>query len=123
MTGAPRPPLSVTADVHGDRLTLVLRGDLDRDSAGDFLASATRGLADRPGLRELHLDCTRVGAFDATALSALLMLRRRTAAEGVRLHLDAPPEAVRRLLETTGTLEHLTADPAGPCGDGSAGHP
>ena len=66
------------------------------------------------GLRDLHVDFTGLDCIDSMGLSTLLMIRRRTDAAGVRLHLDERPSGLERLLEITGTLDHLTA----PCESG-----
>ncbi|MEW1910011.1 STAS domain-containing protein [Kitasatospora sp. NPDC085895] len=114
MTDQTVPPFVLTAArTAAGTLTLVLCGDLDYDSSDDFLKSAAGHLEALPGLRHLHLDCTRVTGFDSTALSALLMLHRRTAAVGTQLHLDHRPPGMQRVLEITGTLGHLTGRPAG----------
>ena len=65
-------------------------------------------LTDRPGLRELRIDCAGIGYCDSYGLSSLLMIRRRTRAAGVELHLDNRVGALERLLRVTNTLEHLT---------------
>lgn len=89
-----------------------LSGDLDHDSADRLLDLVTERLAD-PAVRDLHLDCARLGTIDSLGLSILIMVRRCTAAGGVRLHLDGRTAGLNRLLETTGTLVHLTADAPG----------
>jgi hypothetical protein len=43
--------------------------------------------------------------------AGVLMLRRRTQAAGVRLHLDNRKPPFERLLEVTATLTHLTQPP------------
>ncbi|MEU0039362.1 MULTISPECIES: hypothetical protein [unclassified Streptomyces] len=49
--------------------------------------------------------------------STLLMIRRLADLAGVRLHRDERPLALERLLDSTGTLHHLTA----PRAEGSGG--
>ncbi|MEU5208999.1 STAS domain-containing protein [Streptomyces sp. NPDC020742] len=87
-------------------------GDLDYDTADDLLDLAVRQLSVQPALRDLHLDCARLTVCDSSGLSALLAIRRRTGAAGIRLHLDHRPRILERLLTVTGTLAHLTAPPA-----------
>lgn len=98
-----------------DSLRIEVHGDLDYDSAGLLLTEVTAQLAARPALMDLHLHCARLGTVDSTGLSVLLMIGRRTSAAGVRLHLDARPAKLDRLLRLTGTLDHLTA----PAPDGA----
>ncbi|MET8038812.1 STAS domain-containing protein [Streptomyces sp. NPDC005345] len=103
-----------------------LDGFLDYDSADHFLAQTTQPLAAIPGLRHLHLDCGALSGVDSMGLAMLLMLHRRTVAAGVSLHLYNRTPALDRLLDITGTRDHLTpgrtaaesprheAEPAGP---------
>lgn len=117
MTAMPSGPLRLTyADADADAddtVRIELRGDLDHHCADLLLDAVTRLLAGRPRPRDLHLDCSGLAATDSSGLSALLMVRRHTDAAGVRLHLDGRPAHLDRLLELTGTLEHLTAPDAG----------
>ncbi|MCX5205177.1 STAS domain-containing protein [Streptomyces sp. NBC_00237] len=102
-------PLHVQAVPRDDgTVRLELHGDLDYDHADRLLTAVREQLADRPGLRELRLDCADVAAVDSMGLSVLLMVHRATAAAGARLHLDARTPALERLLQITGTLEHFT---------------
>lgn len=117
-TAAPGPgPLQVTQAETADTVCIGLIGELDHSRAHLLLDTATRVLADRPDLRELRLKCAGITGVDPMGLSTLLMVRRRTDAAGIRLHLDDRPARLDRLMELTGTLEHLTdtaadADPA-----------
>ncbi|MGW3819705.1 STAS domain-containing protein [Streptomyces sp. NPDC005046] len=96
-----------TADGSGDEVHLELHGFLDYDIADHFLSIATEQLAESPGLRALHVDCAGLGGIDSTGLAMLLMLYRRTSAAQVMLFLDNRPPALERMLDITGTLEHL----------------
>ncbi|MFF3014947.1 STAS domain-containing protein [Streptomyces sp. NPDC057939] len=113
MTSTPSNGLHLTYfDAH-DTVRIELRGDLDRHCS-DVLLDAVGGvLAKSVGLRGLRLDCTNLATVDATGLSTLLMIRRRTDAAGARLHLDHRPARLERMLKVTGTLDHLTAPEAG----------
>ncbi|MFG3442626.1 STAS domain-containing protein [Nonomuraea sp. NPDC047897] len=81
----------------------------------DTLGSSVQ---DTRGLRELRLDCAGLGLCDSSGLAALLVIRRRASEAGVRLRLDHRGAALDRLLDLTGTLEHLTGEPAPPSGRG-----
>lgn len=109
MTTRPDHHLQPTTVDSQDSLRIEVRGDLDYASADLLVAEVTAGLSGQPALTDLHLSCAGLGAVDSMGLSALLMIRRRTTAAGVRLHLDDRPANLNRLLELTGTLEHLTA--------------
>ncbi|MGW3661917.1 STAS domain-containing protein [Streptomyces sp. NPDC005141] len=104
-----------------DVVHLEVHGFLDYDSAEQFLAGATRQLAGNPGLRALHLDCTGLDGIDSMGLAMLLMLHRRTTSAHVVLHLDGRPPALERMLDITGTLDHLV--PGGATGTGGHAEP
>ncbi|MEU5401019.1 STAS domain-containing protein [Streptomyces sp. NPDC005963] len=86
---------------------LEMHGYLDYETSEDFLATATKHLADTPGLRALHLNCGGLEGIDSMGLAMLLMLHRRTTAARVTLHLDQRTQALDRMLTVTGTMEHL----------------
>ncbi|MGY5036621.1 STAS domain-containing protein [Streptomyces sp. 900116325] len=111
MTTPPPDGLRLTTVDTEDRVRIELDGDLDHYTADLLVNEATAQLSARPGLRNLHLHCGGLGVIDSTGLSALLMINRRTAAVGVRLHLEDRPANLDRLLHLTGTLDHLTAPP------------
>ncbi|MFD4576467.1 STAS domain-containing protein [Streptomyces sp. NPDC058417] len=104
-----------TSAVSTGALTVAVSGELDFDTGDTFLAVLTSTLdahAREHGgtLRNLHLDCAALDVIDSLGLSMLLMLRRRTFAAGVTLHLDNRPVCLARMLEVTGTAAYLTED-------------
>ncbi|MFD3647723.1 STAS domain-containing protein [Streptomyces cyaneofuscatus] len=103
--------LQLTTVYTQDSVRIELHGDLEYDNADRLVREATAQLAARPALTDLHLHCADLGAVDSMGLSALLMIGRRTAEAGVRLHLDDRPAKLDRLLDLTGTLDHFTAPP------------
>jgi anti-anti-sigma regulatory factor len=125
-------PLTLTTTSPGPHaVSIGVRGDLDHATADELLEAATAVLAagradsgesadsgpgDATGLRDLRLDCSGLGLCDSSGLAALLVIRRRAGAAGVRLHLDHRGTGLDRLLDLTGTLEHLTGEPASPPG-------
>lgn len=110
MTTHPHQLRLTTLDTQ-DSVRIELHGDLDHDSADHLVDEVTAQLSARPGRTDLHLHCAELGTVDSMGLCALLMISRRTAAAGVRLHLDERPAKLDRLLDLTGTLDHLTAPP------------
>ncbi|MFJ9112269.1 STAS domain-containing protein [Streptomyces sp. NPDC102283] len=112
MTTHPQHLRLTTLDTEGS-VRIEVHGDLDYDSAGLLLDEVTAQLAARPALTDLRLHCAELGTVDSTGLSALLMISRRTSGAGVRLHLDARPAKLDRLLQLTGTLDHFTAPAPG----------
>ncbi|MFJ3439504.1 STAS domain-containing protein [Streptomyces cyaneofuscatus] len=110
MTTHPHQMCLTTLDTQ-DSIRIEVHGDLDYDTADLLVNEVTAQLTDRPGLTDLHLHCAELGAVDSMGLCALLMIGRRAAEAGVRLHLDARSAKLDRLLDLTGTLDHLTAPP------------
>ncbi|MFD3922459.1 STAS domain-containing protein [Streptomyces sp. NPDC058595] len=114
MTTIPPAGLLLTVsptDEHTVRIDVA--GDLDYDSARRLLEEAERQLSLHPRMRELRLDCSRLVICDSMGLAILLAVRRATGAAGVRLFLDGRSASLERILRVTGTLDHLTAAPAG----------
>ncbi|MFF8939656.1 STAS domain-containing protein [Streptomyces paradoxus] len=87
---------------------LALTGDLDYDTCGELLQRVRTALEEGAGAGELHLDCAALGTVDSMGLSTLLQIHRSACREGIAFHLDDIGPALRRLLELTGTYEHLT---------------
>ncbi|MFE4860509.1 STAS domain-containing protein [Streptomyces sp. NPDC056670] len=111
MSSFPSSHLRLTAVDTETTVRIDLRGDLDYDNADLLLDAATAKLAAHPRLSDLHLGCAGLGSIDSTGLSVLLMIRRRTDAAKVLLHLEDRTPALDRLLTITGSLEYLTALP------------
>ncbi|MEV0387069.1 STAS domain-containing protein [Nonomuraea sp. NPDC050643] len=104
---APLTLILVTPEPHV--LRIGVHGDLDHATAGELMDAASAALDG--DLRDLRLDCAGLGVCDSSGLSVLLMIRRRTSAAGIRLHLDRRPPSLDRLLDVSGTFEHLTGGP------------
>ncbi|MFE9560109.1 STAS domain-containing protein [Streptomyces sp. NPDC006487] len=113
MTFAPPNPLRLTYLDTDDTVRIELHGDFDYERADDLLNAVRQILADRTGLKELHLHCGNVTAVDSTGLSTLLMIRRHTDTAEVHLRIVDRPICLERILELTGTLNHLTAGHTG----------
>ncbi|MEU6213253.1 STAS domain-containing protein [Streptomyces sp. NPDC047023] len=113
MTRLPSAPLGLTYASSHEAVRVELSGDLDHRHADRLVEAVDRLLAAHPGVRDLWLDCTGLSSVDSSGLAALLMVRRRTDKAGAGLHLDGRTVQLNRLLEITGTLEHLTAPGAG----------
>ncbi|MFD6824653.1 STAS domain-containing protein [Streptomyces sp. NPDC060085] len=105
----PAPNQFSMTRAHSDSASTVrldIHGYLDHSSVDDFLAATTSHLP-APDVRTLRLDCGGLTGLDSMGLSTLLMLRRRTDAAGVVLHVEHPSPALERLLEITGTLDYI----------------
>ncbi|MEU9134983.1 STAS domain-containing protein [Streptomyces sp. NPDC048404] len=113
MTTSHPPAFTLTVDVQPAALVIRVSGDLDHETCDELMRAvdqnlfAPRDLEER--FLELRVDFAGLGSIDSMGLSTLLMIRRRTDAAGVRLCLDQRTRGLDRLLEITGTLEHLTA--------------
>lgn len=103
-------PLRLTPLAEGDVVRIELHGSLGHQDA-DALLDTVTGLLAEPARapRDLYVGCAGVSAVDSSGLSVLLMVRRATDAAGVRLHLEARPLKLERMLTLTGTLEHFTS--------------
>lgn len=105
---APRPLTCSWARPAPDRACLELDGELDYDGSDMVLDEIVRFLEGNDRVRELTLDCRKLDFCDSYGLSTLLMIRRRTNAAGVVLHLANRSPSLDRLLRVTRTLGHLT---------------
>jgi len=103
--------LTLTSDTPNRSACVRLAGDLDYVTTGQVVEAVSRLLVEQPALRHLHLDCAMLTFCDSAGLSGLLQIHRRVSRAGVQLHLDVRPPHLERILQITGTLEHLTA----PC--------
>ncbi|MGW0535314.1 anti-sigma factor antagonist [Streptomyces sp. NPDC003032] len=107
---APLPPmpLPTTFDalVDGDRLIVMLRGELDLDT-GRRLRPGLRHTLSRSA-RVIELDLSGVGFCDCSGLNVLLNLRQWALEQGKAITIGSHSRAVERMLELTGT-RHLFA--------------
>ncbi|MFJ5933981.1 STAS domain-containing protein [Streptomyces sp. NPDC093071] len=118
MTYLPTDLTVTVRSTHPHVLHLAVAGDLDYESARQFAHETNQALdAHRqehgPVLQDLHLDFSSLTGIDSSALSALLLLHRRTHPAGTTLHLDQQPAHMTRILELTGIADHLTQDARG----------
>ncbi|WP_369217804.1 STAS domain-containing protein [Streptomyces flavofungini] len=105
--------LSLRTEIQQGVVTVHLGGNLEYGVTETLVSSVTEHLDLARGgghaVRQLRIDMTGLTYIDSMGLAALLMVRRRTDARGVDLRLDHRPRCLDRLLELTGTLDHLTA--------------
>ncbi|WP_328557459.1 MULTISPECIES: STAS domain-containing protein [unclassified Streptomyces] len=115
MTTSHPPTFTLTVEVEPTALVIHVHGDLDHETCDELMRAVDQNFADgrtpEGRVLELRVDFAGLGSIDSMGLSVLLMIRRRTDAAGVDLRLDERPPGLDRLLEITGTLDHLTA----PC--------
>ncbi len=84
---------SATAEVTGDRVTVVVTGEVDMSTAGTMYDTATRDRA-----AGLELDLRAVSFFDSAAIHALIRLAEKYP-EALTVH---PSPQVRRVLTISG---------------------
>ncbi|MFC5286351.1 STAS domain-containing protein [Actinokineospora guangxiensis] len=97
----------ISTTVADEAVHLTLKGELDYTTADELVDEATAHLG-RPGLRALRLDCGGITWCDSSGLAAILNLHRACAAQGVALRLENRAQHLDRVLQLTGTFEHLT---------------
>jgi anti-sigma B factor antagonist len=83
-----------------DSVVVVVRGDLDIDSAPVLTTALDQVLA--VPLPRVVVDLSGIGFCDSVGLSAFVVGHRRAAALGGWVRLAAPSEFVARLLDTVG---------------------
>ncbi|MFG3250813.1 STAS domain-containing protein [Streptomyces sp. NPDC048187] len=88
---------------------MALTGDLDYDTCEDLLDRVRLALREHEKAEQLRLDCRELGTVDSMGLSTLLQIHRTAVQDGIGFHLDNIGPGLRRLLELTGTYEHLHA--------------
>ena len=96
-----------------DPLTVTVAGPLDFDTAEELLETVAKALAENRAQPLLTLDLADLTLCDSMGLSALLSVRRRATADGIRLVLLSRPRHLDRLLELTGTADYLVGAPEG----------
>ncbi|MEV7208399.1 MULTISPECIES: STAS domain-containing protein [unclassified Streptomyces] len=109
MTTSPdaEPGASPASPDPSRTVRLVLTGDLDYDTCGNLLQQVQLALREHEDAEELRLDCAELGAVDSMGLSTLLQIHRAACRDGIGFHLDNIGPVLRRLLDLTGTYEHL----------------
>jgi anti-anti-sigma factor len=106
--GAAPSGLLVTAVHVGGGIRLVVAGEVDVISAGQFREYLAGALDLRPAW--LTIDFGGVTFLDSTGLSALVYAHLRAGDEGITLAVADPQPQVRRILDVTGMLTVLTED-------------
>lgn len=104
---APPPvdPLDVTTSRSGDRLVVVVTGELLQETADVFSAVVDAALAAVPRVAAVTVDLRPTTFLDSTGLGRLVSLRHRLGELDVDLAVVKPAERVFRLFEIT----HLDA--------------
>ncbi|MFD9732965.1 STAS domain-containing protein [Umezawaea sp. NPDC059074] len=93
---------------QGDSAVVVLRGELDSDTAQAVLDAGDRALATAP--TTVCLDCAGLTFFGSAGIRTLLDLRDACHAKNAAFRLVATPRRVLRPLEITGVLGEFVID-------------
>ena len=94
------PTLDISVNEEPDALRLVIRGDLDRESAWALTAAVIR--TERVRTRRLVLDLAGLRFIDAGGLRAIADVARRARRQGRTFAIANPTEHVARLFSLTG---------------------
>lgn len=114
--------LAIRIESASPSARLCLAGSLDYQTTADFVGAVAEVLHRHPAPARLHLDLSGLTFCDSAGLAGLLLVHRRTSQAGVSLHLDHRPQFLDRILDITGTFEHLvTSAPAGEDSPGETG--
>jgi anti-sigma B factor antagonist len=97
--------LRIDTKVEGDTLTVMLAGEFDMGSIGDF-REAVEG-AGEPWKRA-EIDLRDVVFMDSSGLQELVRLNNRARERNLEIALVTPSTPVLRLLELTGLRSHFT---------------
>lgn len=108
--------LSVATTARSARVHVA--GDLVYETTDAMVDAVGDLLTQHPGLANLHLDLSELAFCDSAGLSGLLLVRRRTSQAGVLLHLDHRPRFLERILDITGTFDHLVTTAHADAGAG-----
>jgi anti-sigma B factor antagonist len=114
------PEFEVQDTVRDGEHTLVLRGELDLNSA-PLLSVTLRLICAEPATSGVVLDLSRLTFMDSTGIHALLLTKELCAERGSQFFVVPGESQVRRVLQITGLLGQLPVRE--PHGDGGArGH-
>lgn len=101
-------PLTIEVHRDGEEATLTLTGELDPHTA-PMLSDEIETLTGE-GITSIVLVLSGLGFVDSSGLRVVIAADRDLTEAGGRLVLRSPSETVRRLLDITGLLDHLTTD-------------
>jgi anti-sigma B factor antagonist len=96
------PDFSLRSRSRETGLEVRLAGELDMAAVFRLEPALDRLLAAQD-VRALVLDLAGVGFVDSAGLGALLSIRERTSQLGIEMAIARPSDAVRRLLELSGS--------------------
>jgi len=90
--------------------TVTVTGELDL-AAADIVTQAIDQEITATGTRAVNVELSGTQFIDSSGISILLKGRRAADRTRVAYRVTGATEMVRQILDLTGVLEHLTADP------------
>lgn len=111
--------LSLNVATTGPSACVQVSGDLVYATVDAMVDTVGQLLGQQSAPAHLHLDLSELAFCDSAGLSGLLLVHRRSCQAGVHLHLDHRPRCLDRILDLTGTFEHLVTAPNPDAGTAS----
>ncbi|KLO37284.1 anti-sigma factor antagonist [Mycobacterium nebraskense] len=111
--------LSLSVATTGPSACVQVSGDLVYETVDAMVDAVGQLLSQQPALAHLHLDLSELVFCDSSGLSGLLLVHRRSCQADVHLHLDHRPRFLDRILDLTGTFEHLVTASSSEAGTAS----
>jgi anti-sigma B factor antagonist len=107
--GTPDAPLSAVPHRDGDRIRLVVTGEIDITTA-DAFEGAMNDVIDQQA-RSVLVDLAGVRFMDSTGIAALVRAHTRSSATRTSLTVINCQQQVRRVMEVTGVYDLLARQP------------
>jgi anti-sigma B factor antagonist len=101
--------MSLASRREGDRIVIVVAGEIDMATVADLNHAARNALAG-PDVAEVGIDLSMVTFVDSTGLGALAEINAAAAAQNKMLILLRPGTQVRKLLRMTNVESILTIE-------------
>jgi len=95
----------VRDDTQEGGITITVRGEIDMATAPDLRTALDDAI--ESGASRIVLDCRALEFLDSSGIGVLVAARKRLGEAG-ELVIDSPPAHVRKVLDITGVVGHLT---------------
>lgn len=99
--------MHVSLDGAQDDPVVTVVGEVDADNCAEF---GSRLLAAPRGGSLVNLDLSGLSFIDSSGVSELIRVGEQISSRGQKLKILNPSDAVRRVLDITGLLEHFGID-------------
>ncbi|SEL59313.1 stage II sporulation protein AA (anti-sigma F factor antagonist) [Blastococcus sp. DSM 46786] len=105
---APSAEPTVSHTVEGDRVRVVVGGELTESARRPLVRTLTDLLLAEHGLQRVELDLRGVGFMNSAGLAVLVQLQKLGVPRGIETVLVDPPLSVSRPLQLTGLWHRFT---------------